>query len=178
LWTVVPGLLACLVERAGPSAAERRGVWCGIVVLLSCWGVGQAGFLARLGQQHPLIPLAAELQARKVSWAVAEPYDAHLLSFLTQQRMQFAEFRPFWLRLAHHSERRVTAGPVPYIVQATNRDWEREWKWPGPTPGETKRRLWPALCRWSQSHPSEVLSREPLVDGFELWWLAHPLPKK
>jgi hypothetical protein len=67
--------------------------------------------------------------------------------------------------------------PVTYLVHASDRDWTGDWKWPGPAPAETRRRLWPKLQWWCGEHPEMLISRCEVVDGFELWTLAEPIPE-
>jgi hypothetical protein len=38
--------------------------------------------------------------------------------------------------------------------------------------------LWPALKQTLRDQPSDVLSREYLTEGYELWVLARPLPER
>jgi hypothetical protein len=139
--------------------------------------VGQLSYFAQLGAAHPLARLAQELTRRGIAFAVAEPYDAHLISYLTRQQVRLAEFLPFWNRLPHFRAGLAAGKPVPYLVHATDWDWTASWNWPGPAPAETRRRLWPQLQAWCATHPDALLSRETLVDGFELWILKTPLPE-
>jgi hypothetical protein len=173
LWTVVPGLIAAALVQPRRLQLTRLAT----AILLTCWSVGQLSYFAQLGAAHPLARLAQELTRRGIAFAVAEPYDAHLISYLTRQQVRLAEFLPFWNRLPHFRAGLAAGKPVPYLVHATDWDWTASWNWPGPAPAETRRRLWPQLQAWCATHPDALLSRETLVDGFELWILKTPLPE-
>jgi hypothetical protein len=177
LWVIVPGLLGAVVSLRRirlPSLVS-------VAVLLLAWSAGQLAMFAQLGSPHTLSPLARALEERHLKFALAEPLDAHLLSFLTQQRARISEYQSFWPRLAHYRGAIDPQAPISYVVHATDVDWTCDWTrpgWPGPPPPETARFLWPALKRTLRERPCDVLSRECLPNGYELWVLARPLPER
>ena len=177
IWAIVPGILAAV-------AVSRQRGWvraAPIACLLLGWGLGQVTLAARLGRPHPLAALARSLKEHQVEFALAEPLDAHLLSFLTEQDPPVAEFQSFWPRLGHLRSSNRLKPPVSYVVHATDLDWTGPWhdaQWPGPPPPETSRFLWSVLKQTLAERPEEVLSRIALSDGYELWTLAHPLPEQ
>jgi hypothetical protein len=176
LWAVVPGLLASVAAR--PSAVGAR---LAVAVPLLAWGAGQVGLWAQVGGPHPLERLAERLRREPQDVAVAEIFDAHQLTFWTRQHPPVLEFEPFWPRLAHlRPPRDRGRGPVRYLVQVSDHDWAGDWDragFPGQAPVETRRSLWPRLRRLSAEHPEQVLARQTLPDGYELWTLRAPLPE-
>src|SRR5690606_29917183 len=121
------------------------------------------------------------LETRGIRRAVAEPLDAHLLTYLTQQQCRTIEYESFWPRLAHFFPLVTPDQPMDYIVQTQELDREWDWingGWPGASPPETKRFLWPRLRSAIMHDPSRVLRREPLCDGYEWIRLAAPLPDR
>jgi hypothetical protein len=177
VWAILPGLVAAAATAGRPRWLARGAV----ATLLVAWSAGQMGLFAQLGPPHPLTRLAQTLKERRVGFALAEPLDAHLLSFLTQQRPRVAEYQSFWPRLAHLRDGMDPGVPVSYVVHAADVDWTADWTrpgWPGPAPPETSRFLWPSLKQTLVERPADILSREPLVDGYELWTLSRPLPER
>jgi hypothetical protein len=175
LWSVLPGLLAAMATVSCGRWAARGAV----VVLLLAWSAGQAGLFSRIGAPHPLRGLARALEERDIAIALAEPLDAHLLSFLTKQHPPVGEYRSFWPRLSHYRTCHPCQGPVSYVVDTADVDWALAWRrqgWPGSPPQETVRNLRPALHRAVTERPDHVLAREKLTDSYELWTLAEPLP--
>ena len=113
--------------------------------------------------------------------AIAELFDAHLLSYLTGQRCRTLEFDPFWRRLGRYVPLIEQAGTTDYIVRPNEEDRSLNWVhagWPGASPPETKRLLWPRLRRTLIDHPDWLESREPLADGYERFRLRKPLPER
>jgi len=177
LWVILPGLLAAVVSV---DRFRRRAMVCSLT-LFAAWTVGQVAFYSQLGSPHPLTRLGKTLKDRDVRVALAEPLDAHLLSFITQQESRIGEFQSFWPRLASYRENLNASAPTAYIVHASDTDWTRDWArpgWPGPAPPETSRFLWPMLKSTLAESPEEILERHTLTDGYELWLLAHPLPER
>jgi len=176
VWAILPGLMAAACTS---GRFRKLGRSCVLVVMLA-WTAGQVALWGQLGSPHPLRGTAVALQEQGVDVAKAEIFDAHLLSFLTQQRPKVAEYAPFWSRLAHYNPAFETAGPVSYVVLARQADWTAQWRrtgWPGKAPPETQRNLWPRLNQVLMDRPADVLTREPLTDGYELWTLRTPLPE-
>ncbi|NUQ44516.1 MAG: hypothetical protein HUU22_00615 [Phycisphaerae bacterium] len=180
LWAVVPGLLAATAA----ADSLRRAAWPAVGCLLFAWALGQAAFFTQLGPPHPLTRLAGELKASQergeLDFALAEPLDAHLLTFLTQQAPPIGEYQSFWPRLAHLRRETNVRMPTNYVVHAADIDWMRDWTdagWPGRSPPETSRFLWPALKRFLREHPEDVLSRTTLPDGYELWRTTRAIPE-
>ncbi len=174
IWVFIPGLLAAVFISRQSRVAARLAP----CVLILAWGVGQLAMAQQLGARHPLGALSDELKARHVSVAVAEPLDAHLLSYLTQQQCKVVEFESFWPRLAHYFPLLEANAPMNYIVQTTELDREWDWingGWPGASPPETKRFLWPRLRSAINRQPELLLDRTPLCDGYELIRLQRPL---
>lgn len=174
LWAFLPGLLVSIW-------CHRRMPWVGPVTalcLILAWGAGQVAMLRQLGNPHPLDALAKAITAKGITTAVAEPLDAHLLSYLTNRKTHVAEFESFWMRLPHYQTEIHANRPVDYIAETRYIDWTASWTaagWPGATPPETTRFLWPRLRSEIDRHPERVLAREPLPGGFELIRLDRPL---
>jgi hypothetical protein len=174
LWAVIPGLLGALAEAAQWRWLNRTTV----AVLWLAWSAGQVALYAQLGPPHPLRGLAKWLTQSDLEFALAEPLDAHLLSFLTRQQPRIGEFQSFWPRLAHYRAQLDPESVMHYVVHAIDRDWTTDWTrpgFPGNPPPETSRFLWPALQEVLAQHPERVLSRQALPDGYELWTLSRPL---
>ena len=121
LWVFVPGLIATIfVSRRFRTAAI-------LVPMGACtgWVVGQAVMYQQLGAPHPLRALATSMVDRGIDPAVAEPLDAHLLSYLTQQKCRTIEFESFWPRLGHYVPLLKKDRPMDYVVEtaAIDRAW-------------------------------------------------------
>ena len=174
LWAFLPGLLVSIWQY-------RRMAWVGpttSLCLILGWGAGQVAMHQQLGQPHPLNALAQAITEKGITTAVAEPLDAHLLSYLTNRHVHVAEFESFWMRLPHYQADIKPQEPVNYIAETRHADWTASWTragWPGTTPPETTRFLWPRLRSEIDRHPERVLAREPLPGGFELIRLDRPL---
>ncbi len=168
LWAILPGLLAATFICRRRFAARLAPI-----CLLVAWFVGQVAMADQLGRPHPLRPLAHQLVAKKIDPAVADIFDAHLLSYLTGQRCHIAEFDPFWSRLAHYDPLFSKHGPVDYIVRTTSTPEDLiPWRYPGPPPPETVHPLWQYLHDAIAKDPSRCLDRETLVGGYERIRLA------
>lgn len=174
VWAILPGLLAAVFLSRRHRIAARASVF----LLLVAWVGGQFGFFARVGSPHPLRSVASALTQTDSDVAVAEIFDAHLLSFLTQQRPPVAEHAPFWSRLAHYRTELRPDRPAAYVVYTRTDDWSAAWArtgWPGKAPPETERDLWLRLRAAVEACPGDLLDRTPLADGFELWVMRQPL---
>jgi hypothetical protein len=177
LWAIVPGLLGALASLR----QNRLPSLISVAVVLLSWSAGQLAMYAQLGPPQVLSSLARTLEERRVEFALAEPIDAHMISFLTEQRARIGEYQSCWPRLVHYRTSIDREAPIAYIVHVTDVDWTNDWTrpgWPGPAPPETTRFLWPALRQTLRDRPGDVLSRESLTDGYELWVLARPLPER
>ena len=177
LWAFVPGLLAAVFVGRRFSLAGRLAPLCAC----AAWAAGQWAMYQQLGNPHPLRRLATALTARHIDPAVAEPLDAHLLSYLTRRRCRTAEFESFWPRLAHYRQAVEEEGSIDYIVQTAEIDRTGDWLgggWPGEPPPETSRFLWPRLRRALIVNPTLLVAREPLVDGYERIRLRKPLTER
>ncbi|MBN2559847.1 MAG: hypothetical protein JXQ75_02815 [Phycisphaerae bacterium] len=177
LWAFVPGLLAAVFVGQRFRLAARVAPLC----ICIAYAVGQYAMFQQLGNPHPLRPLATAITSRGIDPAIAEPLDAHLLSYLTQQRCRTAEFESFWPRLAHFRPAVEADRPANYIVQTREIDRTQDWiagGWPGEPPPETKRFLWPRLRRALIADPDLLLRRESLGDGYERIRLRRPLPER
>lgn len=174
IWVFVAGVFAAVMaDRAIPSVVKLAPL-CACL----CWAFGQVATVKQLGNPHPLRALADTLIARGIDPAIADPLDAHLLSYLTRQQSRIVPFESDWPRLAHFRPLVEGDGPTDYVVQTQGVDRTRDWvigRWPGQPPPETRRSLWPrmraALCR----DPDLLLLREPLVDGYERIRIRRPL---
>lgn len=174
LWVFVPGVLAAAFVSHQTRMAGRIAP----IALCGAWLVGQFAMHSQLGARHPLGDLADAVQARHMQCAVAEPLDAHLLSYLTQQTCKTIEYESFWPRLAQYFPLVKDDAPMDYIVQTSELDREWDWihgGWPGQSPPETKRFLWPRLRSALQHDPTLLVHREPLCDGYEWIRLRRPL---
>lgn len=174
LWVFVPGLIAAATSRPTSHAFAR------FIPLLACvgWSIGQLAMIQQLGRPHPLRPVADALLDQGIASATAEIFDAHLLSFLTQQKCRVVEYEPFWARLAHYRPL-VKDAANDYIVQTRDEDVARQraaWSYPGHPPPETTRTLWPRLRRAIEQDPGLLISRRPLAADYELVRLSRPLP--
>ncbi len=173
-WVFVPGLIAAaFVSERFKHAAKTVPI-----VLCAAWAVGQWTMHQQLGAPHPLRPVADRLVALNADPVVAEPLDAHLLSYLTQQQCRTIEFESFWPRLGKYHPTMPREGPTAYLVQTAEVDRTWDWikgGWPGETPPETKRFLWPKLRRAMHEHPERVQYRTPLPGGYELIQMDRPL---
>ena len=186
LWAFIPGLAAAVFMNSQLRASGRIAS----LVLFTAWGVGQFCLYQQIGAPHPLRTVSESVTASGLSTAKAEILDAQLLSYLTGQRCRVAEFQPFWPRLGHYDRPcRLPSGlcrygrpdqgpPAQYIVNT--RVWDRTRDWtdldsPGPPPPETQRTLWPALRHALAEKPDLLLSRRPLMAGYEVFSLRHPL---
>lgn len=177
LWVFVPGLLAAAFVSRQSRIAGRAAT----IALCAAWAIGQFAMHSELGARHPLGALADEVRARGISCAVAEPLDAHLLSYLTQQQCRTIEFESFWPRLSKYFPLVKDDAPMDYLVQTSELDREWDWingGWPGQSPPETKRFLWPRLRSALNHDPTLLLHREPLCDGYEWIRLRRPLPDR
>jgi hypothetical protein len=176
IWVFVPGLLASIVCRFESARLTRLALAAPWIAIVG-WVVGQAGMYSSLGRPHPLDGVANRLVEKQVDRATAELLDAHLLTYTTGQSCKVAEFEPFWPRLMHVAPP-VARGPVHYIVATHETDREDDWRrggFPGKSPPETKRILWPKLRRWIERHPEKLISREALAGGFEMITLSEPI---
>lgn len=174
VWVFVPGLIAA----AFVSERFRFAAKAVPIALCAAWTVGQWNLHKQLGAPHPLRPVADRLVASGADPVVAEPLDAHLLSYLTQQQCRTIEFESFWPRLGKYHPVMPRKGPTAYLVQTAEVDRTWDWikgGWPGETPPETKRFLWPKLRRVTREHPERVLRRTALPGGYELIQLDRPL---
>ncbi|MCB9855816.1 MAG: glycosyltransferase family 39 protein [Phycisphaerales bacterium] len=174
LWVFVPGVLAAAFVNRQTHLAGRAAP----IALCGAWLVGQFAMHSQLGARHPLGNLADAVQARHIQYAVAEPLDAHLLSYLTRQNCKTIEYESFWPRLAKYFPLVNMNAPMDYIVQTSELDREWDWihgGWPGQSPPETKRFLWPRLRSALQHDPTLLVHREPLCDGYEWIRLRRPL---
>lgn len=166
LWVFLPGILAAIYT-------SERFRLSGTVVaftLLVAWGFGQIAMNGQLGAPHPLRATANRLVAQGIDPAVAEPLDAHLLSYLTRQKCRTIEFESFWPRLSRYHTLLQRNEPTDYVVQTAEIDRTWDWirgGWPGEAPPETRRFLWPRLRRLIDQHPEAVIERVPLSDGYE-----------
>jgi hypothetical protein len=179
MWVFVPGLLASTVCRFDSPRLNRLAAFAPWIAIFG-WTVGQAGMYTSLGRPHPLHTVADRLVEKKVERATAELLDAHLLTYMTGQACKVAEYEPFWPRLMHVSPP-IKSGPATYLVNTRELDRENDWRrgaFPGKSPPETKRILWPRLRRQIERHPETLVSREALADGFELITLTAPLVKQ
>ncbi|MCG8408748.1 MAG: glycosyltransferase family 39 protein [Phycisphaerales bacterium] len=174
LWVFVPGILAAaFVTRRFRFAAKAAPI-----CLCIAWGTGQIAMHRQLGAPHPLRNVANILVEQGIDPVVAEPLDAHLLSYLTRQRCRTIEFESFWPRLGHYFPLLENDRPMDYVVETGTVDRAWDWihgGWPGQTPPETKRFLWPRLRRVLNTDPDLVDRREPLADGYERIQLRRPL---
>jgi len=177
IWAFVPGLVAAACTR-------HRLRWAGVVgaaCLCAAWAVGQAAMHRQLGTPHPLRGVQAALIERGVDRGIAEPLDAHLLSFMTERRCRLAEFESFWVRLPHHRALIDPKQPVNYVVETATVDRADTWVqagWPGTTPPETMRFLWPRMQWVLANQPDLLVSREPLGEGYELIQLRRPIEER
>ncbi|MFQ5423438.1 MAG: hypothetical protein ACE5F9_05595 [Phycisphaerae bacterium] len=177
LWAFVPGLLAStfIARRFRPAGAVA------VVFLCAGYVFGQTAMHAQLGAPHPLRALASALEERGIDRGLAEPLDAHLLSFMTARRCRLAEFESFWVRFPHHRALLDADRPVDYIVDTSATEWTTPWThagWPGWPPPQTMRFLWPKLRRAIMIDPSLLLHRERLTPGYELIRLRQPLSER
>lgn len=175
LWAFVPGLLAA--STTGKHLQKQSIAAC--TALCAAWSFGQFTMHEQLGNPHPLRPLADELVARKTQHAVAEIFDAHLLSYMTGQACRIAEFDPFWSRLSHYQGLFTKDSQTSYItptVELTHNN--NGWAYPGPPPPELSHPLLTRLSKACRSSPAIVVSREPLAAGYELVITQNPLPTR
>lgn len=178
IWVFLPGLLACVfINRRLPLAGRAS-----VVTLCAAWLVGQAALHQQVGAPHPMQRVADSLVEQGVKQVWAEPLDAHVLTYLTGQRCHVGEYRAFWARLDHLLQpNSADRGLTQYLVRPDEPD--REWDWihggfPGWSPPETKRKLWPDLRRCSRLDPSEVVTAQSLPGGYRLCTLARPLASR
>lgn len=177
LWVFLPGLMAAVFVSRRFRLAATAAPLCACLA----WAVGQFAMARQLGAPHPLRRVATSLVDNDIRCAVAEPLDAHLLSYLTRQRCRVIEFESFWPRLGHYFPLMKPDRPMDYIVQTTEIDRTWDWidgGWPGQTPPETKRFLWPKLRRAIQDRPELLERRQPLPDGYERIRRVAPLPDR
>jgi hypothetical protein len=177
LWAFVPGLLAAAstCPRLGRAAVAAS------VCLCAAWAAGQVSMHAQLGRPHPLRPVAAALETRGIRCGIAEPLDAHLLSFMTGRACRLAEFESFWIRLPHHRRLIEPDKPVNYIVETGPYDWTADLEragWQGQPPPEALRFMWRKVRTEISQNPNILLSREPLTERYELIRLRKPLPER
>jgi hypothetical protein len=176
LWAFLPGLVAAVWTGATYRVAARGAVIC---VLLG-WGAGQTALHAMVGKPHPLSELAERISQSGPRRATAEILDAHLLSFLTNQRCRIREYDPFWPRLAHFNQAAASV-PVDYLVNTGEIDRTCDWTdagWPGSPPPETQRTLWPRLRHVMRLKPDRLIERYPLVGGYERIRLTRPIDER
>jgi hypothetical protein len=174
LWAFVPGLLAAIAV----SQRFRLGAIAACSSLFVGWAFGQFAMYQQLGNPHPLRAVADELVAHKVDPAVAEIFDAHLLSYMTGQKCRLAEFDPFWSRLSHYQEAVSQEGPVTYVVPTVAATFGyNTWNHPGPPPPELSHPMPRRIDLAVAADPDLVVGRNPLPGGYELVVLARPLTK-
>lgn len=177
LWAFVPGLLAAACVAKG----FRRPAVAATMAICAAWGVGQYAMHKQLGNPHPLRSLATRLEVSGIQAGIAEPLDAHLLSFMTQGRCRLAEFESFWVRFRHHRDLIDPEAPVNYIVDTGTFDWVLDLEranWKGEPPPESQRFLWRKLRAALVEEPDLLISRTPLVGTYELFRLRHPIPER
>lgn len=166
LWAFLPGLVAAVVTHRHMRRTGRLAS----VALLGAWALGQLVMHRQLGAPHPLRPVADALMARQTPSAVAEIFDAHVLSYLTRQSCRVAEYEPFWSRLAHYQPAAQSGDVTRYVVLTDGSPaarGQRAWIHPGPPPPEVHRTLWPRLEKAIAKAPARLLSRESLASGYE-----------
>ena len=176
LWVFLPGIMAAVLVNRRFRAVARIAP----VALCAAWGAGQFVLYTQLGAPHPLRAVSDALIETRTDPAVAELFDAHLLSYLTRQRCRTLEFDPFWRRLGRYVPLFEQAGTTDYVVRPHEEDRSLNWVragWPSASPPETKRLLWPRLRRTLIDHPDWLVSREPLAGGYERFRLRRPLPE-
>lgn len=204
-WAFMPGLLAAaaigplhkaikripavvarpLPDQFGQPSGAKPGastrVWrigmFASVSLLAAWAMGQVAMYRQLGSPHPLRPVADALVKAQVEHAVAEIFDAHLLSYLTNQQCRVAEHDPFWSRLSHYTPAIAADSSIAYIVLAEDRPEYRgstSWHHPGAPPPEVHRVLWARLLEAIDKSPERLLARRPLGCGYELIRVRKP----
>jgi hypothetical protein len=172
LWVFVPAIAAVIFADRTLGGAGRVAV----VSLGLGWAVGQFAMVQQLGRPHVLEPLAATLAAGDDDVAVAEIFDAHLLSFLTGQRCRVAEFEPFWSRLGQYQDAVAADGPVTYVVPPPGADQCRtEWRHPGPPPPETTHSLRMRIDGALRRDPDLLIECDPLPGGYERFRLSRPI---
>lgn len=174
LWAFVPGLLAAIAV----NKQFKLGAIASFTSLIAGWAFGQFAMYQQLGNPHPLRVVADELVARKVDPAVAEIFDAHLLSYMTGQKCRVAEFDPFWSRLSHYQDAIASNGPVAYVVPAAAATFGHDtWIHPGPPPPELSHPLPRSIDRAIAADPDLIVGRDQLPGGYELVSLTRPLLK-
>jgi len=170
LGVMLPGLLAALF-----SAGRRALPLLLVALLLLGWGLGQFGLWLRTGAPEPRQVVAGALTQRGLDTVVAEVFDAQYLSFLTEQRCRVVEFRPFWSRLPHYRQLLRPGQPTWYLLQTKQRDLESAWRQTG-FPGGVPMRADPNLrAELQHLDPAQVMARETVSDGYELWLLREPI---
>ncbi len=178
IWVFLPGILACVFINHRLPLAGRSSV----ATLCAAWLVGQAALHQQVGAPHPMQRVADSLVEQGVKQVWAEPLDAHVLAYLTGQRCRVGEYRAFWARLDHlFQPNSALEGPTRYLVRPDEPDLEWDWihgGFPGWSPPETKRKLWPDLRRRVALKPSEVVTAQSLPDGYHLCTLARPLASR
>ena len=177
LWAFVPGLLAAACVAKG----FRRPAIIATIAICAAWGIGQFAMHKQLGNPHPLRSLATSLEVRGIQAGIAEPLDAHLLSFMTQGRCRLAEFESFWVRFRHHRDLIDPEAPVNYIVDTGTFNWTLDLQranWKGEPPPESQRFLWRKLRAALVQEPDLLISRTPLAGTYELFRLRHPIPER
>ena len=166
IWVFIPGLVASLFAKQQVAKSTKLAV----ATLLLAWSAGQSAMATQLGSPHPLKPVAEALQQSKVPGAVAELFDAHILTYLAHQNCKLIEYKPFWARLAHlpHSE----SDRHTFLAHTADGDPMEAWLnsgFPGPPPPETQRRLWPALRSSMHHKPRNAPSTTAFPMGYELF---------
>ncbi len=180
MWAFLPGLIACAAVGKGDGEPSSHVVAAraAFVTILFGWSIGQFGLWQRLGAEHPLRPLANELRREGITSAQAELFDAHILSYLTEQRCKVSEFQPFWPRLGHYRSKPSGGAGARYLVRGATRNWADAWAasgFPGTAPPETDSNLAPAIAQHLATDPGCLIRRLPLACGFELIDLKQPL---
>ena len=159
----------------GWMAKQQRLKMVCVGVLLAAWVLGQFEMLSQLGARHPVRPLAECLMTKGVDHAIAEKHDAILVSFFSKQQVRLAEYQPFWPRLEHFRETLPDIARRRYVASTGVQRSARPLRFPGrPLPHVDQ--LAPRLLRLAGEMPEQIVAREALVDGYELWTLSDPLP--
>ena len=150
IWVFLPGLLAASITRM----VKGRALF--VAMLVAAWSAAQFNLWCDIDRRHPLRSLSEALDRENARVILTPQHIGLIVSELTQQRVGFLEYQPFWARV--HGRFRARLRPNERLVcvaETINRGLPQE---------DLRARL--KQLRAEAPDSTRLLQR---VDGFEIW---------